>query len=334
MERLRRVKPRTVRLALLILVAVLAAVAFRGIVLTVIRLLAEAGAAAFVLEPLSRFYERKLSRAWASLMAVLSALLLIALVAALLVPSLLAPISDLYASLPRAISYARRALDGTDGMLGSIGISIDSMAATIEGKLNWLVGYLAGYATRMLSTVARLTVVITISYFILRDRESIQLRCELFIPYRLREKIVRACATAQRELKMYLRGQVMISLLVGILSAFGLVFVGVPAGAGLGLFTGALNVIPYFGPILACVPVALMALTVGLPCAIASLVVLITVQQIDGLVISPRIMGGVTGFSSAFVIIAIYAAGAYRACSACSSPSPSSSLFEHVLEFL
>lgn len=312
MERFRRVRPRTLRLIFAISAAALAAVAFRGIVLTVARLLAEAGAAAFVLEPLAKLYERKLSRAWSSLLAVLTALLGMALVAALFVPAISGPVSDLYASLPKAASYVRRAMDGAQGVLGDVGISLDSVAEKFDKAMNALVGALAGYAARMASSLARLTVVVTIGYFILRDRESIQLRCELCVPFRFRERVVRACANAQRELKMYLRGQAVISVLVGALSALGLAVAGVPAGVGLGLLTGALNVIPYFGPILACVPVTLVALTVGLPCAVAALAVLITVQQIDGLVISPRVMGGVTGFSSAFVIIAIYAAGAYR----------------------
>ncbi len=312
MERLRRIPPRALRTSAAIFVIFAVLVLFRGVATNVLRLLAEAGAAAFVLEPVSRCYEKRMSRSGASLLAVLTAFVIAALVVMLLVPAVAGPLTDLYASLPAMIVSLRRLLDGAQSALGALGISFGSLSASLQSRIEGLALYLAASAARIASTTARLVIVVTISYFILRDRERLQLRLELLVPLKFRERVVRACSSAQRELKMYLKGQMMISLMVGALSAVGLAAARVPAGVGLGMLTGLLNVIPYFGPVLACVPVTLAALTVDLPCAIVAVAVLIAVQQIDGLVISPRVMGGVTGFSSAFVIVALYAAGAYK----------------------
>ncbi len=312
MERLKRIPSRAIRTSVAIFVILATLVLFRGIAITVVRLLAEAGAAAFVLEPISRRYEKSMNRSLASLLAVLTAFLIAALVLLLLVPAVTGPLNDLYASLPAMLVSLRRLLDGAQNMLGTIGISFGSLSVSLQEKASGFVSYLASFAARVAATTARLAIVVTISFFILRDREKLQLRLELIVPLKLRERVVRACSSAQRELRMYLKGQMMISLMVGALSAVGLAAARVPAGVGLGMLTGLLNVIPYFGPVLACVPVTLAALTVDLPCAIVAVAVLIAVQQIDGLVISPRVMGGVTGFSSAFVIVALYAAGSYK----------------------
>ncbi len=312
MQRLKRIPARALRTSVAIFVLFATLVLFRGVAVSVLRLLAEAGAAAFVLEPLAHRYEKKVGRAWASLLAVLSAFLIVALVLLLLIPAVTGPLADLYASLPAMIISLRRLLDGAQSALGALGISFGSLSASVQARFEGLAFQLTAYAARVAATTARLVIVITISYFILRDRERLQLRLELLVPLPFRERVVRACASAQRELRMYLKGQMMISLMVGALSAAGLAAARVPAGVGLGMLTGILNVIPYFGPVLACVPVTLAALTVDLPCAVAAVAVLVAVQQIDGLVISPRVMGGVTGFSSAFVIVALYAAGAYK----------------------
>lgn len=312
MERLRRIPRRALRTTVAIIAVIATIILFRGIATTVVRLLAEAGAAAFVLEPVSRKYEKKMGRSWASLLAVLTAFFIVALIITLFVPAVMGPLTELYASLPATLAFVRRLLDGATTALDAFGISLSALSTSIQSQFENVVAYLATSAARAISTTARLAIVITISFFILRDREKLQLRLELLIPLKFRERVVRACSSAQRELRMYLKGQMMISLMVGALAAVGLAAAGVPAGVGLGVLTGLLNVIPYFGPILACVPVTFAALSVGIPCAVIAVAVLIAVQQIDGLIISPRIMGGVTGFSSAFVIVAVYAAGVYK----------------------
>ncbi|MGI6239322.1 MAG: AI-2E family transporter [Christensenellales bacterium] len=311
-ERIKRVNARSLKVVAAILAAAALAVVFRRLIVTVAAILAQAGAAAFVLEPLARFYEKRLGRSPSALLAVLSALFILVLVALLLIPAITGPLADLYRSLPGMVSYLRRLLDGAGSALETLGISLDGVAASLQSKLDGFLSHAAGYFARTAASLARIAIVVTISFFMLRDREKLQLRLELAVPLRFRERIVKACANARRELKMYLRGQLMISLLVGALSAVGLFLVGVPAGIGLGLMAGLMNIIPYFGPIVACLPVALASLGVGLPTAVLAIAVLIAVQQIDGLIISPRIMGGVTGFSSASVIIALYAAGAAK----------------------
>ena len=99
----------------------------------------------------------------------------------------------------------------------------------------------------------------------------------------------------------------MISLVVGVLSAAGLMLVKVPSALVLGLLVGILNLIPYFGPILGSIPAVIMALQGGLRQAILAAVVLAVVQQLDGMIISPRIMGGLTGLSPASVLLAVFA---------------------------
>ena len=109
-----------------------------------------------------------------------------------------------------------------------------------------------------------------------------------------------------RELRLYLRGQASIALAVGILSASALTIIGVPGAALLGLLVGMFNVIPYLGPFLGGIPAVLMALSLSWQSAALTILALFLVQQIDGMVISPRIMGNITGFSPAVVLLAIF----------------------------
>ena len=149
-----------------------------------------------------------------------------------------------------------------------------------------------------------------LAFYFLSDRRALLLRMELMIPPRFRERALRCAGEAGRDLFLYLRGQAVIALCVGGLSALGLTLVGVPAALPMGLLAGLLNMIPYFGPVIACVPVGLFALQRGLFTVALAIASLICVQQIDGLVLSPRIIGSATGFSPALVMVSLFAFGA------------------------
>jgi predicted PurR-regulated permease PerM len=73
----------------------------------------------------------------------------------------------------------------------------------------------------------------------------------------------------------------------------------------LGAIVAVFNLIPYFGPFLGGIPVTVSALTQGFLKTAMTLFILFAVQQLDGLVISPRIMGGVMGVHPAAVLLAI-----------------------------
>ena len=145
--------------------------------------------------------------------------------------------------------------------------------------------------------------------FLLIDRRRLLLRLELLIPLRLRGMAVRMGAAAQREVRLYLRAQATVSLAVGALSAFGLWLAGVRSALALGLLTGIFNLIPYLGPVLGAVPTMIAALTSGWQTALFAAIVLIIVQQLDGMLISPRVMGTLTGLSPAVVLVAVFAGG-------------------------
>ena len=99
---------------------------------------------------------------------------------------------------------------------------------------------------------------------------------------------------------------------VGALAAFGLWLAGVRSSLILGLVIGILNLIPYFGPVLGAIPAVAAALTSGWQTALFAGLVLIVVQQLDGMIISPRIMGNITGLSPAAVLIAVFVGGCFK----------------------
>ena len=139
----------------------------------------------------------------------------------------------------------------------------------------------------------------------LRDREAITRHLCLWVPLGSRSRTVAAAREARRELVGFLRGQVLLSLAVGGLTALGLALAGVPAWLLLGLLMGVMELIPYLGPLLAAIAVVLFSLPLGLGPTLWALGVVILVQQLEGALLSPRLMAGATRIHPAVVLLAI-----------------------------
>lgn len=282
---------------------------FRRAAAEILSILFGACVFAFLLTPVCRLLEKKLPRTTAALVSIVGVCLLVVGAFALLAPFLLRQFSSLTELLPEAFVRLRSLLSG---MLEQLQRRIPGLAlpefsfAGAENRLGSIargaVGAIGGFADK----AYRLFLMGALSYFLVTDRERMLLRLELLAPARWRRTAVRAGNMFLREMRLYLRGQATIALAVGILAASALTLIGVPGAPLLGLFVGMFNVIPYIGPFLGGIPAVIMALSISWQRAAFTLLSLFLVQQIDGLVISPRIMGNITGVSPAVVLLAVF----------------------------
>lgn len=104
----------------------------------------------------------------------------------------------------------------------------------------------------------------------------------------------------------FLRGQLLDALIVAIITSIVLTIIKLDFAVLLGCFAGITNIIPYFGPVFGAVPAVIVALfTGGLSKAIITLVVFVIIQQIDGNLINPKIVGSSTGLHPLFVLLAV-----------------------------
>ena len=264
----------------------------------------------FLATPLAGMLERKrVSRPLAALFALAALGVGLAALVRLLLPTLLARLSEVLVHLPETLSTLTRKL--SDALEGSARRFPDMSLPPLD--LSGLGDMLPGLAAGTFSVAAgiadlsgRLSMIVVLAYFFLCDRDRLLLRAELLLPSRLRPMAVSMGNAVCRELRLYLRAQLTIAMAVAALSGVGLLLIGVRGALALGPVIGLLNMIPYFGPFIGGVPAVLIALDDGWGKALMTLAMLVVVQQLDGSWISPRIMGSLTGFSPALVLLGIY----------------------------
>lgn len=298
---------RMLRIGLPAALIALAALFMRRLLGEALTLILGAAAVAFLLEPLTRVYERRLARPRAALAAMGTVLGALAAAIWLLLPSLIQEATLLARQLPESLKQVQSALASASAWLEAQLPGVRLPEPQLDSAM---LSSLAGGTLSVAGSVADFSCLVSLmfvlGYFFLCDRDRLLIRMELLVPRAVRPTAVRMGNAVCRELRLYLRGQGLIALAVGALAAVGLALIGLRSALVLGVIVGVLNMIPYFGPVLGGIPAVLAALGGGWKKAALTVFVLWAVQQADGMVISPRILGGVTGLSPAAVLIAIF----------------------------
>jgi predicted PurR-regulated permease PerM len=162
----------------------------------------------------------------------------------------------------------------------------------------------------VLSVLGYLVLAPVLTFYLLRDWDRVLARAADLIP-RNREDLRTFAEEYDRGLSAYLRGQVLVSLTVGSMTAFGLLVLGFPFALFLGAVVAVFNVVPYLGLVLSLIPALAIALATATPGAsLLKVAVVYTVAQtLESAVVSPRIVGNSTGLHPVWILLAIMVGG-------------------------
>ena len=103
----------------------------------------------------------------------------------------------------------------------------------------------------------------------------------------------------------FLVGKIIDSVIIGLLCFAGLSFMGFEAPAFIGVIIGITNIIPFFGPFIGAIPCGLLLLLENPMHCLYFIIFIFVLQQLDGNVIGPKILGNTTGVSSFWVLFSI-----------------------------
>ena len=299
------------RLAAVAGIALFVFLRWRAQCMLLIRLGLGGAVVAFLISPACLFLSKRL-RLNRSLSVLASYLMILAALAGLFVlflPPFIGQIGELLRAAPRLMNDMGGYVQRAEAFLAERGVTLPGipLAELPDGRP--LLAGTAALGRSLAGALAEFTVMLTLAFYFIRDREKLGLRLELLVPSAHRRAVLRTAAAIRLELGAYLRSQALVSLIVAALAAFVLMLCGARAPLALGAIVGLFNMIPYFGPMLGGVPAVLMALTGGVKTTLLTVTALALVQQIDNMIGSPRVTGAVTGRHPALVLAAITVGG-------------------------
>ena len=123
--------------------------------------------------------------------------------------------------------------------------------------------------------------------------------------------VLRGAAAANRIFSGFVRGKLLDSLIIGMLCFIGASVLKLPYAPLISVIVGVTNVIPFFGPFLGAIPSALLILLDDPLKCLYFVIFVLVLQQFDGNILGPNILGNSTGLSSFWVIVAILVGGGF-----------------------
>ncbi|WP_455663342.1 AI-2E family transporter [Pradoshia sp.] len=182
---------------------------------------------------------------------------------------------------------------------------INTFELRMGESVNVLVEALSG-----LSDVLILIILIpVISFYLLKDSESLIEKGLLLIPERKREQTRRFLTDVDRSLGGYIRGQLLVCLIIGASVSVLFYVFGMNYPLLLGFIIGVTNIIPYFGPVIGAIPSILVALTISGGMAVKVVCIILVLQFLEGNVISPIVMGKTLRLHPLIIIFVLLVGG-------------------------
>ena len=208
------------------------------------------------------------------------------------------------------VSLASPLLDQTQLFIQKLPAIIDTVSPVkiTDGSLNaqfaTVPGKVLTFALDTFSAFVTAFTVIVISFYMIQDMHNL----EKYLKFWFGEKGHRYYVIAEKleiQIGYWVRGELLLMLVVGFLSYIGYLIIGLPFAIPLAFIAGMLELIPNIGPTIATIPAVLVGFSISTGHGIAALVVSIIVQQLENNLIVPKIMQQVVGLNPIITIIAI-----------------------------
>ncbi len=268
-----------------------------------------AWALAYLLLPPVAWLERRtrLGRAGAVATVYLAFVAALGVALSLTAPVLAAQLAEVIARAPEYGDRLSGGVRGIQGELGARGIPVDVAAlyGTIPGRVAAFAAEGLVVIGGVVTAFIEASLVIIVAFFMLIDGERLWARFLALLSPELAAEAELFRRSADRSFGGFLRGQLILGLVYGVLTWLALLVIGVPYAALLGLVSGVLMVIPFFGAIIAMFPPLLVALPQGFQSAVATFVVLVILQNVMLNVVGPRLMAHTVGIHPLFVFLAL-----------------------------
>lgn len=265
---------------------------------------------ASAIEPGTRWFENHgVPRALGVLLIYLSTAMLLAIGFYFFIPPLLESFADVLSRAPEYLESLRLwggSIGVFDGVSGDL--TTGELVTRIQGLLTSVSGGVFGFASNVFGGVLSLILIVVLSFYLAVQKDGIANFLRIVTPFKYESYAIDLWKRSQRKIGRWLQGQLILSLIVGVLVYLGLTILGVPNALLLAILAAIFELIPLFGPILAAVPAVAVALIEGgAPLGIMVIGLYLIIQQFENHLLHPLVVKKVVGVPALVAIIALLA---------------------------
>ncbi len=161
------------------------------------------------------------------------------------------------------------------------------------------------------SRILNIVMIPVLTFYFLKDKDFFKGNLINLIPRRWKSKILEIAKDSDRVIGEFLRGRIIVAIFVGIFTAIGLKMLGINYAIVIGLVAGIVDIIPYFGPLIGAIPAVIIAFLQGPIKAIWVIALFFIVQQVEGDIIAPKVIGTSVGLHPVTIILVLLIGGTF-----------------------
>lgn len=262
---------------------------------------------ASIINPLAGWFQgRGWSRAGAVLLLYLLILAIIGAVVTLLVPAVVTETRDLLVNADAIWASFLATLGPLREFIASQGLgdSLSDALSAMAGGLNVAAGGIVATITGLVTGIASLIIVLVVAFYLVVSEDALKRLFRAVAPEAYQPYLVDLFQRIEKSIGGWVRGQLILSVIVGAAVYVALKILGVKYALVLALAAGVAEAIPYIGPVFSAIPAILIALTISPVKGLVVAVMYVVIQQVENHVLVPKIMQKVTGLHP---IVSIFA---------------------------
>ena len=176
-------------------------------------------------------------------------------------------------------------------------------------KLDIILAEISTGLYAIVKAVLNLFVGIIVSIYVLKDKERFVAQFKKLVysllPVKRANGVVSVFRLTHEKFGSFIIGKIFDSIIIGILCFVILTIFDIPYSVLVSVVVGVTNIIPFFGPFIGAIPSALLILCVDPIKCLTFIVIILLLQQFDGNILGPKILGSSTGVSSFWVLASI-----------------------------
>lgn len=297
------------------------------------------GVVAYLLRPVCSCYERIMEKYFpkqlrkvipgiAVALSLLTGVLAVYVLIIMIVPNVYESLRSLWRSIPdkvnQLLEWARTVFGEDEILLGGLNELYSYLYSSLQ---HWADNTLEPYIANVLNIVTgvgtgiykvarflyNILIGLIVACYLLAGRKKLARQGELIVRSALKPKwadaVLREIAFMDRMFGGFIDGKILDSAIIGVLCYIGCIVFRFPSALMVSALVGVTNVIPFFGPFIGAVPATLLIMIDSPIKGLWFIVFILALQQLDGNLIGPAILGDRTGLSSFWVLFAIILCG-------------------------
>ncbi|WP_075982402.1 AI-2E family transporter [Bacillus massilinigeriensis] len=229
------------------------------------------------------------------------------------IPAFIAQLKDLTENAPYFSNQYRSWIEAvqhqTSKWPNTVQERVEQGITTVETSLGQLFTKVINVLVRILNSIVVIAIIPFIAFYMLKDIDLIKKTCWYLTPRKWRKEGILFLRDVNKSLGGYIRGQLLVCLIIGTLSSVLFWIIDMKYPLLLGSIVGITNVIPYFGPFIGAIPAVIIAATISVKMVVFSAIIIILLQFMEGNIVSPLIMGKSLHMHPLMIMFALLSGG-------------------------